>query len=272
MLTYPSIDPVLFQIGPLAIRWYALAYVAGILGGWWYVLRLIRLTPEPTRHRAALLHGEAITPKHVEDFINWAIIGILAGGRLGYVFFYKPLYYVYHPLEAMMIWKGGMSFHGGMIGITLAAYFFARKYKLRFFKLQDLIAAAAPIGLFFGRISNFINGELYGRITFGPLGMVFPHSDGLPRHPSQLYEAAMEGLVLFAVLYYLTHHRHALKKPGMLSATFLIGYGLSRFIVEFFREPDAHLGFLLAGLSMGQILTIPMVLLGVFILKKTIDK
>ena len=256
MLTYPEIDPVLIQIGPLAIRWYALAYVAGILLGWGYINRLISL------------YQHSVTKKYVEDFVNWAIFGILIGGRLGYVVFYKAGYYLFNPLEALMIWHGGMSFHGGMIGVVVAAYLFAKSRGIKFFHLQDLIAAAAPIGLFFGRLANFVNGELYGRITLGPMGMIFPNTEGLPRHPSQLYEAALEGLVLFVVLYALIRFRNALKTPGVLSASFLIGYGASRFIVEFFREPDAHLGFVFGAFSMGQLLSLPMIALGVYVLRR----
>ena len=253
-ILYPQFDPVIFSIGPIAIRWYSLAYIAGILIGWQYCRRLARRPP-------ALLKPEAF-----DDFMAWAVLGIVLGGRLGYVLFYKPLHYLENPLEILQVWTGGMSFHGGLIGVAVAMGLFARRQGVAYFTLADLIAAAAPIGLLLGRIANFINGEFYGRLADPnlPWAMVFPRSDGLARHPSQLYEAGLEGLVLFCLLY-LAIRAGALARMGLLSGLFLVGYGLSRIVVEFFREPDAHLGFLVAGASMGQLLSLPMVLLGLYL-------
>ncbi len=201
----------------------------------------------------------------------WAVLGVVLGGRLGYVLFYHPEYFAGHPADIVKVWQGGMSFHGGMLGVIIAFYWFAKRQSVAFLPLMDLVAAAAPIGLFFGRIANFVNGELYGRVTdpdVAPLAMVFPRGGSLPRHPSQLYEAGLEGLVLFTVIVLFIYTRHALKKPGTVSGVFLLGYGLSRFIVEFFREPDAHLGLLLFDFSMGQWLCVPMVLLGVYMIRQ----
>jgi len=255
MLPYPHIDPVALEIGPLAIRWYSLAYLAGILLGWWYVKKEHRRLPITN-----------LTQKAIDDMVVWAVIGIVAGGRLGYVLFYNAPYYFSHPGQILHVWEGGMSFHGGMLGVILAFFLFCRKYKVRFFELMDVIACAATIGLFFGRVANFINGELYGRATDVPWGMVFPHGGDLPRHPSQLYEASMEGIVLFTVLTLLLKFTPARGKPGLLSGVFLIGYALARMAVECFREPDQQLGFLLPSVTMGQFLSLPMLLLGVYLL------
>ena len=253
-ILYPEFDPVLFSIGPFAIRWYALAYIVSILAGWQYCRRI------------ALRPPSLVKPEALDDFMAWAVLGVVLGGRLGYVLFYKPLHYLENPLEIVQIWEGGMSFHGGLIGVLAAIALFARRQGVSFFTLADLIAAATPIGLLLGRIANFINGELYGRPADPdlPWAMVFPASDGQPRHPSQLYEAALEGLVLFCLLY-LAVRAGALVRTGLLSGLFLIGYGLARVVVEFFREPDAHLGFLFAGATMGQLLSLPMVLAGLYL-------
>ncbi len=251
VLAYPAIDPVLVEVGPLQIRWYSLAYVAGILMGWWYIGWLDRKKPH------------ALTQPLYDAIFIWAVIGVVAGGRLGYVFFYKFLYYAFNPIEIFYIWQGGMSFHGGMLGMIFATYLCCRQHKVSFWPVMDLAACAAPMGLFFGRIANFINGELYGRVTDSPLGMVFPHSgDGLPRHPSQLYEAVLEGLVLFLILLFFAKKTDARYKPRMLSGIFLLGYGAARFVVEYFREPDAHLGFIVSHFSMGQLLCLPMIFYG----------
>ncbi len=249
LLPYPEIDPVLVELGPLVIRWYALAYIAGILLGYGWIKRLNR--------QAALL-----SPKQLEDMIVWAIIGILLGGRLGYVVFYQPAYYLAHPEDILAIWQGGMAFHGGMLGVLLAFWLFARRHRLPYLPLMDLVACAAPIGLFFGRLANFINGELYGRQSDVPWAMIFPGSDGLPRHPSQLYEAALEGLLLFGLLALLATRTGAPHYPGLLGGVFLAGYGAARAFAELFREPDAHLGLLWLDLTMGQILSLPMIILG----------
>jgi phosphatidylglycerol:prolipoprotein diacylglycerol transferase len=257
LLTYPTIDPVLIQLGPLAIRWYALAYLAGIMGGYYYISALnARLSPK------------FLTKKHLDDMIVWAVLGIILGGRLGYVLFYKPDYYAANLSEIPMIWQGGMAFHGGMLGVIVAFYLFTRRYHLSYLRLMDPIACAAPIGLLFGRLANFINGELYGRISDCAICMIFPHAGPDPRHPSQLYQAALEGLALFIVLMLLRRYSPLGQKPGALAGVFLLGYAAARSIAEFFREPDAHLGFLSFGLTMGQWLSLPMALLGLYLLLK----
>jgi phosphatidylglycerol:prolipoprotein diacylglycerol transferase len=248
-------DPVAFSLGPLDIRWYALAYIAGIVLGWAYALHLVS-HPSYWGNRAS-----AITRAHIHDFLNWAVIGIILGGRLGYVLFYHPSYYAAHPLEILAVWEGGMSFHGGLIGVTLAMILFARRYGLNPWSLFDVIGAAAPLGLFFGRLANFVNGELWGRPADVPWAIVFPAAGPEPRHPSQLYEAGLEGVLLF-LLCWMAIRAGALKKPGLVTGLFVGGYGLARFGVEFFREPDAHLGLFGNLFSMGQMLSLPMILLG----------
>lgn len=271
-IQYPQIDPVLVSIGPLPIRWYSLAYIAGIAGGWWYVTRLIA-------NNSLWRSTAPITKALLDDVIFWVAIGVIAGGRLGYVFFYEPALLVrpWEPIlgflpfpPALMLWHGGMSFHGGLIGVTIAGYLFARKHKLDALSLGDLFACAAPIGLFFGRIANFINAELYGRPWDGPWSMVFPTDpDQLTRHPSQLYEAALEGLVLFAVIRLATHRSSFLKRPGATIGLFLAGYSASRIFVENFRMPDAHLPDFPLGLTMGMMLSMPMMLFGLWLIWRT---
>jgi phosphatidylglycerol:prolipoprotein diacylglycerol transferase len=253
-LVFPAIDPTLVEIGPFAIRWYALAYIAGILLGWRYALRLCDSSPAP------------IGRPMLDDFMLWATLGIVLGGRLGYVLFYKIGYFIYHPVEIVYVWQGGMSFHGGMLGVMIATVLFARQRKIPVLALGDIIACVAPIGLFFGRIANFINGELFGRPSDVSWAVLFPRGPETPRHPSQLYEAALEGIVLFAILWFVWNKTPLKKRPGAVIGIFLIGYGVSRIIVEFFREPDAHLGFIMAGITMGQILSLPMILAGLFLL------
>ena len=254
-LPFPMIDPIAIQFGPLAIRWYALAYIAGILIGWWYLRKLVE-TPR--------LWGAVDRPTvaELDDFVLWATLGIVLGGRIGYVLFYNFGHYAAHPLEVAMLWKGGMAFHGGLLGSIVVMLIFARKRAFSFLTLFDLFAAAAPIGLFFGRIANFINAELWGRTSDVAWAMVFPFAGPEPRHPSQLYEAALEGVVLLAVIAHLVHRSEMLKKPGAIAGVFAMGYGLARFVVEFFREPDAQVGYLLGGITMGQILSLPMVFAG----------
>jgi phosphatidylglycerol:prolipoprotein diacylglycerol transferase len=257
-LHYPNIDPVLVHFGPLAIRWYSLAYIAGILLGWWIIAK------ELAKHPL-----ENLNKKRIDDTITWAVIGIVAGGRLGYVFFYKPDYYFEHPVQILHLWEGGMSFHGGLAGFILAFFLFCRKYKVDFLKLMDLMACVAPIGIFFGRVANFINGELWGRITDSPLGMVFPtggasNGENWPRHPSQLYEAMLEGLVLFIFMMLLLKLTNLREKTGALGGIFLAGYALARIACEFFREPDPQLGFLFAGATMGQLLSLPVLAAGLY--------
>ncbi len=256
MLEFPVIDPVAIQIGPLAIRWYALAYLAGILLGWAYADRLVR--------KAALWPvGRApATPDQISDFVTWVTLGIIAGGRLGYVLFYNAGYYADHPLEIMSVWQGGMSFHGGLIGVALAVIIFTRRNAIALGSFSDLVASVAPIGLLFGRLANFINGELWGRVTTAPVGMIFPNGGPAPRHPSQLYEAGLEGLGLLLLLFVAGQYGRALTRPWLVTGLFGVGYGVSRIIVEFFREPDAHIGFLTGGLTMGMLLSAPLVLAG----------
>lgn len=255
-LTFPHIDPVALQIGPLAIRWYALAYLAGIIGGWRYALYL------------AKKGFSKITPLQLDDFIVWATLGIVLGGRLGYVLFYKPAYYSAHPIEILHLWQGGMSFHGGLLGVILAMFLFTRKNNIPFFRLSDLAAAVTPIGLFFGRIANFINGELYGRTTDATIGMIFPNGGFAPRHPSQLYEALGEGILLFVIMQIFIFKFKKMQQPGFLSGAFLCFYAMIRFIIEFFREPDAHLGFIIEQITLGQILTLPMLIMGIIVIRQ----
>lgn len=250
-LPFPAIDPVLVQIGPFAIRWYALAYIAGIVLGWQIVRRLVQRP------------GWSMTPEAVDDLLFYATLGIILGGRLGYILFYQPGHYLANPLDILAVWRGGMSFHGGLIGVLLASALFARSRGLSFREVVDALAVVTPIGLFFGRIANFINGELWGRVSDVPWAVVFPHAGPEPRHPSQLYEAALEGLVLFAVMLWFARRPYRPESRGTLGGIFLIGYALARITAEFFREPDAHLGFLAGGLTMGQLLSVPMLVVGV---------
>lgn len=251
-LTFPAIDPVAISIGPLAIRWYALAYITGLLLGWWYCRWLAGRSP----------HG--ISRAAIDDLLLWVTLGVILGGRLGYVLFYKPGYYLANPLEIFVVWQGGMSFHGGLLGVVVALAIFAHRRAIPVLGLADLLAATTPIGLLLGRLANFINGELYGRASDVPWAMVFPGGGPLPRHPSQLYEAALEGLVLFLVLHILVR-RGWLRRTGAITGFFLIGYAVARMIVELFREPDAHLGFLFAQITMGQLLSLPMLLAGLML-------
>ncbi len=258
-LPFPAIDPVLVAIGPFAIRWYALSYIAGIFLGLGYLGYLNRKSP-------------VFTAKALDDLLVYAVVGILLGGRIGYVLFYNLSYYLQHPLEALMVWHGGMSFHGGLIGLASALYLLCRKQNIPFIQAADLIACVAPIGLMLGRIANFINGELYGRVTDVPWGMVFPSGGSLPRHPSQLYESALEGLLLFIVLACLVLFTRAREKEGLLLGIFLLGYAAARSIVENFREPDEQLGFLIGSLTMGQLLSMPMVVLGGVFVTRALGK
>ena len=255
-LPFPAIDPVLVQFGPFAIRWYALAYIAGLLIGWRVMLQIAR-SP-----------GAAVNDRQVDDFLLWATLGVVLGGRLGYVLFYKPGFYLQHPLEIFAVWQGGMSFHGGLLGVALAIVLFARRAAIPVLALADMAAAVAPIGLGLGRIANFINGELWGRVSDVPWAMVFPTGGPDPRHPSQLYEALLEGLVLFLLLWLLRRRVDAARQPGFITGAFLAGYGIARIVGELFREPDAHLGFLLGGTTMGQWLSVPLVLAGLWLARR----
>ncbi|MFY9589152.1 prolipoprotein diacylglyceryl transferase [Rickettsia endosymbiont of Halotydeus destructor] len=253
-MIFPNINPILFSIGPLAVSWYSLSYVMGILLGWWYAGKIIR--------KFDLI----ITKKNLDDFVTFAIIGIIIGGRLGYVLLYNPHKYLANPIEILKTYEGGMSFHGGTIGLVIAAYFFCKKYNISLLSLADIIATIAPIGLFFGRIANFINGELYGRVTNSSLGVIFPNSDLQPRHPSQLYEAFFEGFILFLILAYSVFKYKTIKKQGLTFGIYLVVYSLFRIIIEIFREPDIQIGFIFDTLTMGQILSFPMLLLGIYLI------
>ena len=251
MLTHPNFDPIAISLGPLAIRWYGLMYLAAFGFLWWL-------------GRMRIARGLApIGREQFDDLIFLGVLGTILGGRLGYVLFYKPGYYFAHPLEIFAIWQGGMAFHGGFLGVLAAAAFFAWRRRIDWWRLMDFIAPCVPTGLAAGRLGNFINGELWGRVTDAPWGMVFRGAGDLPRHPSQLYEMALEGLALFALLWWFSSR----PRPRMqVSALFLIGYGAARFLCEFAREPDSFLGFLALGLSMGQWLSLPMVLGGIALL------
>jgi phosphatidylglycerol:prolipoprotein diacylglycerol transferase len=258
VLPYPAINPVLIHLGPLAVRWYALAYIVGILAGWIYARAIIR--------SASLWGGAApLTAVDFDDFIIWITLGIVLGGRTGYVLFYDLPLFAAHPFQILALWNGGMSFHGGVLGCIVAIVLFALHRRIPILSLGDVTTAVAPIGLFLGRIANFINGELWGRPTDVPWAMVFPNGGPVPRHPSQLYEAALEGIVLFAVLNLLVRFG-ALRRPGIVTGFFALGYGIARITCEFFREPDAQLGFLWGGLTMGMLLCIPLMLAGIAIL------
>ena len=250
-IPFPTIDPVLIAIGPFAIRWYALAYIVGIVLGWRLVRRLVQRP------------GWEITPEAIDDLLFHVTLGIILGGRLGYVLFYHPGYYLTHPLEILAVWHGGMSFHGGLLGVLVASALFARSRNLSFLEIVDALAVVTPIGLFFGRIANFINGELWGRPSDVPWAVVFPNGGPEPRHPSQLYEAGLEGLVLLAVMLWFAKRPYRPEARGTLGGVFLIGYAIARITAEFFREPDAHLGFLAGGVTMGQLLSIPVLLVGI---------
>ena len=254
-IPFPRIDPVAFSIGPFAVHWYGLAYVVAIVAGWRYARRLAadeRLWGGPP----------PLAPVDLDDLLTWVAIGVIAGGRLGYVLFYQPSLLL-DPLSVLAVWNGGMSFHGGMLGTILAMVLFARARGLPAWSTLDTVAAAVPIGLFFGRLANFINAELWGAPTALPWGVVFPGAGDVPRHPSQLYEALLEGIVLFLVLRWLTHARRGLVRPGLVGGAFVAGYGLMRMLVEFVRVPDAHVGYLTGGwLTLGMLYSLPMVLAG----------
>jgi phosphatidylglycerol:prolipoprotein diacylglycerol transferase len=257
VLPFPAIDPVLVSIGPFAVRWYALAYICGILLGWLYARTIIA--------NQRLWGGPApFTATDFDDFVLWVTLGIILGGRAGYVLFYNFDFFIAHPLEILQVWKGGMSFHGGFLGCVLAVVLFGLKRKISILSLGDITCAVAPIGLFFGRLANFVNGELWGRPTDVPWAMVFPSPEAgpWPRHPSQLYEAALEGLVLFCVLAVLVR-AGALKRPGLVLGAFAIGYAVARSVCELFREPDAQLGFLWGGMTMGMLLSVPLLIAGI---------
>jgi len=252
-IPFPAFNPVAISLGPFAIRWYALAYIVGLLIGWRYCLALAARPPH------------LVERQDVDDFLVWATLGVVLGGRIGYVLFYKPGYYIYHPIEALYVWHGGMSFHGGAIGVTIAIILFTRARRIPLFAFSDIITEAIPIGLFFGRIANFINGELFGRPSDVPWAMIFPNGGPLPRHPSQLYEAICEGILLFLLLF-CVERLGSRRRPGILTGLFLSGYAVARMSGELFREPDPQLGFLIFGTTMGQLLSIPMLIIGALII------
>jgi phosphatidylglycerol---prolipoprotein diacylglyceryl transferase len=256
ILDFPAFDPVLVSIGPLAIRWYALAYIFGILLGWLYARSLIRKDHLWSGGKAPL------TVTDFDDFIVWVTLGIILGGRAGYVLFYNPSFFFAHPAEILQLWNGGMSFHGGFTGCVIAVVLFAWRRNIPFLSLGDITCAVGPIGLFLGRLANFINGELWGRPTDVPWAMMFPNGGPVPRHPSQLYEAGLEGLALLLILAFAIR-MGALKRPGLVIGLFAVGYAIARSFCEMFREPDAQLGFLFGGLTMGMLLSLPLFLAGI---------
>jgi len=259
-LPFPHIDPVLIDlgtwpvVGPMGIRWYALAYLVGLGLAWVYVRAFVSKPPN------------AMKANDVDDLVFWAFLGVVFGGRIGYVLFYNFQIYAHDPLAILRVWEGGMSFHGGLIGVILAIFFFCRSRKLNFLAVGDAVAVATPIGLFLGRLANFVNAELYGRVTDVPWAFVFPRAGPLPRHPSQLYEAALEGLLLFIVLWILGRKESIRRRHGFLAGVFLIGYAISRTVAETVREPDVQIGFLIGGTTMGQWLSFPILLIGLYLL------
>lgn len=249
-----GLDPIALDLGFFQLRWYSLAYLAGIVAGWWYLLKLIDRPGAPMARR------------HADDLVFYATIGILLGGRLGYVLFYRPAYYLDNPAEIIQLWDGGMSFHGGVIGVSLGILIMARKHGLQWLRVHDYVACCVPFGLFFGRLANFVNGELWGRESSLPWAMVFPGGGEVARHPSQLYEAGLEGLLLGIILWLLFWKTDARYQPGKLVGTFILGYGVARFLVELVRQPDRGLENLPWGLSMGQTLTVPMIVGGLYLI------
>ena len=254
MLVHPQIDPVAIHLGPLGIHWYGLMYLIGFMSVLYLGKWRIRQNPE-----------SGWKASDIDDALFYGALGVIFGGRLGYVIFYQPTYFIHHPLEIFALWQGGMSFHGGFLGVLVAMWFFARKTGKKWLNIMDFVAPLVPIGLGAGRMGNFINGELWGRATDVPWGMVFPKVDDLPRHPSQLYEFGLEGVALFTLLWWYSSKPRPI---GAVSALFLIGYGTSRFLVEFAREPDRFLGPLLFGMSMGQWLSLPMILVGIWMFRR----
>ena len=252
MLEFPNINPVAIDLGIIQIRWYAISYIAGILFSWVLILNIIKFK------------NLKVDNKVISELISNSMIGIIIGGRLGYVIFYNPDYYLNNLLEIFKLWNGGMSFHGGFIGVVFAVIYSSKISKTPILILADLIAIVAPIGIFFGRLANFINGELYGRITNHSFGMIFPNAGNSPRHPSQLYEAFFEGFLLFIIMLLFIKFTNILNKKGLITALFLSCYGSFRFMIEFFREPDANIGLLYFNFSMGQLLSLPMIIVGLY--------
>ena len=257
-IPFPQIDPVFFHIGPLPVRWYALAYMVGLIGGWFYARALVQndrywgKTPRPSA-------------ASIDDLLIYVAFGVILGGRLGYVLFYNAEFFMAQPLKVFAVWEGGMAFHGGLAGAALAIWLFARRHKVPALTVADICAAVVPIGILLGRLANFIKPELWGRRTDVAWAMVFPEAGPVPRHPSQLYEAALEG-VLLLILLYVAARLGALKRPGLVAGLFGVGYGIARIICEFFREPDPQLGFLFGGATMGMLLSIPLILVGIWLI------
>jgi phosphatidylglycerol:prolipoprotein diacylglycerol transferase len=263
VLLFPQFDPVIVHVGPFSIRWYAIAYIVGLVAGWRLARRAVGWTPS------------VATPLQVDDFLTWATLGVVLGGRLGYVLFYQPSLYLAHPLMILAVWEGGMSFHGGMLGVTIAIVLFCRRNAIDLLGFADRVAVVVPIGLGLGRIANFINGELWGRPAplDLPWAMIFPRAgDAIPRHPSQLYEALLEGLVLFIVMFVFSRREAVRARFGLLTGIFLCGYAVARSTGEHFREPDAFLGFLPFGVTMGQVLCIPMALAGLWLIVRAVRR
>jgi phosphatidylglycerol---prolipoprotein diacylglyceryl transferase len=258
-ISLPNLNPVAIPLGPLEIHWYGLAYVVGLIFASWYMKRLVS--------NAHLWgpHPPTMTIPQVDDFFMWSILGVIGGGRLGYVLLYSPLYYLSNPLDIFKIWDGGMSFHGGFLGVVLACIIFGRRLGMGLDRMLDLGAASVPVGLGLGRVANFMNSELWGRATDVPWGVIFPKQT-FARHPSQLYEAVLEGAVLFALVMYYIYRRGALQFPGRASGIFALIYGLSRILVEFFREPDRHIGYIAGQITLGMIYSLPLVAVGIWLL------
>jgi len=255
-----NFDPVLIDLGIFQIRWYSLSYILGILIGWMYANKIIKSTSNNK------YNFNQVTTKHFDDLIIYLIIGIIIGGRLGYVILYNFDYYTQNLLEIFKLWEGGMSFHGGLIGLIISTVLFSRKKDINFFKFLDIISCVAPIGIFLGRIANFINGELYGKVTILPWGVIFPNAGNAPRHPSQIYEAMLEGVILFLIINYLAIKNKFLYRPGYTSAIFLILYSIFRIFSEIFREPDIHIGLLFNYFSLGTLLSLVTIIFGLFII------
>ena len=253
-LDFPDISPIIFSIGPLSIRWYSMAYLFGIIIAWLLIKRNVKKYNLP------------LSKENLEDLVFYITLGIIIGGRLGYVLFYGSNTFLHNPLSILEVWKGGMSFHGGVLGVIIASYLFAKKIKYKFLGITDLIVLYAPIGIFFGRITNFINDELWGRVTDVAWAVRFPNGGYLPRHPSQLYEAFFEGIIMFIILNWLWKYKNIRERQGFISALFITLYGLFRISMEQFREPDAQLGFFFGSLTMGQILSIPLIIVGISII------
>jgi len=256
MFDFPNINPIAIDIGVIKIRWYALSYICGILLSWFLILKIIKIK------------NIKVSDKSVSDLISNCMIGIIVGGRLGYVIFYNPEYYINNLSEIFKIWNGGMSFHGGFIGVIIAVIYTSKSNKTPIMLFSDLISTVSPIGIFFGRIANFINGELYGKVTNHKFGIIFPKGGSSPRHPSQIYEAFFEGFILFIILWLLMNKSNFFDKKGLMTAIFIFLYGVFRFLIEFFREPDLHIGYLYFNLSMGQLLSLPMIIIGLYLINK----